>query len=356
MTTREPDGLLRSFQGPQPRPETTRAILDAARAAAASASEVSSAEPKQRKAGRPTRADRHRPLRWIAAGLAAAAAIVLAALTVPFGGKLDVRPDDGKAGVAATGGLAATRMSRSGASEQLALDIGAPLYAGDDLAASARADIFLADRSTLRVDRGVRLTIESASFAAQGDARSQSPPSPGGAAVRGEVRLVLKAGRVFLRVPPGGPFVVAASAEVRVAGTAFGLEESAGRTSVSVIDGSVSLASAGQSVELSRGQSGEARRDGPPSRTLADPDRSVLWARDPTRFEEQPLADVLDWITRNSSYRFTVVPESLRQTRVSLAVMDEPMQQVVEALSLACGLNVSFNGFDVTITKKEYPQ
>ena len=358
MNRNDPEELLRAFEGPQPRPETTRAIMDAAREAIRPAP-VS--PPRPQPLARDQRAVAvRRPRRVIRWPFAAAAAIVIAAaagvLLHTFAARRtrdrDTSPLPTTADTIATVKSAGLRRLRG--PDLLPLPVGAPLRNGDQLTAVTRADIAFIDGSTVRVDRGARLAVTWVQ-PAQPPGTGAADPSPASSpAPDGRPHVELTAGRIFVRVPPGrNGFTISASAAVRVAGTIFGVEERNDRTAVNVLDGRVSVESAGTAIELTRGESGSAPLGQAPVADADDPNRALAWARDPTKFEERPLGEVLDWLEQNSSFRFTVTPGALRQVRVNLAVMDEPMQQVVEALSLACGLNVAINESDVAVTGKE---
>lgn len=235
-------------------------------------------------------------------------------------------PSSRSLGRTLTGGLVAVRRG-----QDAQLPAGSEVFAGDALSAPQGGGLELADGSTVKLDRGTGLTI--------------SPPMTGE-----RVRLRLDSGRVFVRaahVP--GSFVVAASAEVRVLGTVFGVEEAGGRTAVSVQDGRVAVSSAGKAIELVRGLSGAAAAGAAPELTGADADEALKWARDWTRFEDRPLGEVLDWLAANSSYRFQM-DEALRgRHRVTVAIAGEPPREVIEALMLSCGLDYRFDGHDVTV-------
>jgi len=358
MNRNDPEELLRAFEGPQPRPETTRAIMDAAREAIRPARVVS---PKSEPAGGRQRAVSvrwpRRVLRWAISATAASVLIAVAAgmLLRTFdtrrSGDRGPAPHPTTADSIATVKSAGLRRLRG--PDLLPLPVGAPLRNGDQLTAAARADIAFIDGSTVRIDRNARLAVTWVQPAQPPGIQAADPSPASSPAPDGRPHVELTAGRIFVRVPPGhNGFTVSASAAVRVAGTIFGVEERNDRTAVNVLDGRVSVESAGTTIELARGESGSAALGQPPAIIADDPDKATAWARDPTKFEERPIGEVLGWLEQNSSYRFTVTPESLRQVRVNLSVMDESMQQVVEALSLACGLNVAIDGPDVAITAK----
>jgi len=205
------------------------------------------------------------------------------------------------------------------------------LFSGDHLEASAIAMLAMADGSTAKLDGGARLALRRV---AQGE--------------RADLRL--ERGRIFLRVAraPGG-FCVTGSARVRVLGTVFGVEEQDRRTEVDVLEGRVELDAGGQAIEVLRGQSAAASPGMGPALTGADPNVELLWARDLVRFENRPLGEVLDWIEANSTYRFEIPGRHLSAHRVSVAIADEPVREVIEALMLSCGLDYRFDEHDVKV-------
>jgi len=312
MNERDIEKLLQRLEGPAPRPETTRAVMELARKSAAPSTTAAMHSVK-------ARAFRAR-LRW------AVAALVLISVATGVG----VWLRGGKT-VLATVASDALQVRRDG--QALTLNREAPLYAGDEIAAETESDILLKDQSTVRIDTGTLLRLD--------------PPRKGERA-----RLALEKGRVFLSVSPAeGAFLVSASAEVRVVGTRFGVVEDNGLTSVHVLSGRVALQSAGAELTLERGRSGEARKDNAPVETAADPDDALLWARDMIFFENRPLGEVLDWLADNSSYRFEASEDLRARIQVSVAVGDEPIPDIVRALALTCGLRHEFDGHDVTITE-----
>lgn len=314
MDDREMEDLLRSFEGPEPSPETTRKVMDTARRppvdrskAAGGLWHVGAPRARARRA-------------YLAAAAIAACALfaasiwwVLSARREPVGAMLS----DG------------ATVRRGGSETALLRD--APLFAGDELTASERTEFRLNDGSAVKLDRGAFLAIVR-------------PPESARA------RLRLKEGRVFLRVAKGGgEFAVAGSAEVRVLGTCFGVEEKDGRTTVSVWEGLVALRTGAGEIQVARGHSGSASAGAPPEKASADPNDALLWAREVARFERRPLGEVLDWIAANSTFRFDVPGKAREEQIVSVSVAEEPMRQVVEALMLSCNLPYSFDGNDVKV-------
>ena len=103
-------------------------------------------------------------------------------------------------------------------------------------------------------------------------------------------------------------------------------------------------------IELERGQSGAAREGAAPELTSDNPNKALRWARDPVRFKDRPLGEVLDWLSRNSSYRFSA-PPAVREMRVSVVISDEPMLEIIDAMMLTCNLTRDVQGNDITINK-----
>lgn len=325
MNDRNIEDLLRSFEGPSPRGETTRGIMDAARTAAGARKE---APPARRTL---------RLRRWLPVAACIAIAVTVWLLVPSTGtGPVDVMSGSLNGivpkGAVPLGKVASESLDVKRKGKTYSLKREAALFAGDELAPALRADIKLADGSSVRLDKGTRLKLHKTSEDERG-------------------RLGLESGRIFVRVAKApGEFIVLAGAEVRVAGTAFGVSRNDRGASVHVIEGRVVIGSVGRQIELSRGESATAKEGAPPTRTTADPNVAVVWARDAQRFEGRPLGEVLDWISRNSTYRFDV-PADVARRRVSVAVADQPMREIIEAVVIACDLKYSVENHDVTITK-----
>ncbi len=311
MDEREIEDLIRSFEGPQPSPETTRRILNAARP-----------EPEVIRPGSnmriAVRASARRPARWF---YALAAACVCAAV-----GLWIVR--------VATPSAVATLLTDDVQVHRgeilLTVKKNETLLAGDQFSTTAVTRCRLTDGSEIKIDKDATVAFERP-----------------GSGERARVRV--EAGRALLRVAKApGAFIVAGSAAVRVLGTCFGVEEKNGQTSVSVLEGVVALNSNGGEVKLTRGQSGAAGASMAPQITPGDPNAMLLWARESARFENRPLSEVLSWIAANSSFRFDT--SNLRkQYQVTVTVGEEPIRQVIEALLLSCNLEYAVNDQTVTV-------
>lgn len=108
------------------------------------------------------------------------------------------------------------------------------------------------------------------------------------------VREVWLEGRAFFGVAKHGeewPFVVrSGQGAVRVLGTRFELSTAEEQLRVVVVEGEVDLAAAGERVQLTGGQMGLARLDGPPSvLPLASPDTVLGWMGRALIFSDTPL-------------------------------------------------------------------
>ncbi len=191
--------------------------------------------------------------------------------------------------------------------------------------------LLLADGSTAKLDTGSRLGF--------------AKPDGGK-----RMHLKLLTGRIFLRVAKtDGRFVVEADATVEVKGTVFGVTRQPGGTDVSVFEGKVSVSNAGTSLDIERGQSASAASGQAPKLSDTDPNVALLWARDWTRFENRPIIDVFLWIEDNSRYKLRFDPDRLKDKTVTIAISDEPVEQVLEQLAVACGLDLQIDGNKITV-------
>jgi ferric-dicitrate binding protein FerR (iron transport regulator) len=314
MSSEEIEELIRSYEGPEPRPETKAAVMDAARGVRRHRAPAATVLPVPRA---PRLRSRWRPL-------VTAAAVLLVAGGIAYWGL--GRPGPRALGKALRSGLV---VRRCGAAVNVEKD--GPLLVDDLVTAPSGGLIRLADGSTVKIDRGAELLLRAPE-------ESQ------------RVNLVLGKGRVFLRASKApGKFLVTGSARTWVLGTVFGVTEREGRTSVGVLEGRVALASAGRELQLRRGQSGEARAGSRPTRTAADPNETLRWAREPRAFHDRPLSEVLDWISDNSSYRFHITNVRSIERTVTVMIGDEPMPQVIDKVLDSCGLKYTVEKSDVKI-------
>jgi ferric-dicitrate binding protein FerR (iron transport regulator) len=208
---------------------------------------------------------------------------------------------------------------------------GDALFAGDRLRAGPRADLALADGSSVRLDAGTALILVK--------------PEPEERAC-----LELATGRVFLRVAkaPGRFRIRSGAATVDVLGTVFGVARTDGGAVASVYEGRVRVGTGVGALELGRGESARADAGAAPVRTADSPAELLAWARDWTRFEDRPLGEVLDWIAANSPYRFTA-SAAVRARRVTVAIADDPLSRPLETLLLTCSLTSTTRDHDVVI-------
>ncbi len=314
MNDSEIEELIRSYDGPEPRPETRAAVMDAARGVRRRREPAATVQPV-------TLSPRRRRRRWPWAIAAAAAILLTAGLCWRL-----ARPDAKCLGKALENGLLA---QRCGASTAIAK--GQPLLAGDRVSAPRGGLVELADGSTVKLDAGTELVLQ--------------PPKEAQ-----RVSLSLAKGRIFVRASRApGEFVVLGSARISVLGTVFGVTEEAGSTRVGVLRGRVALASAGSSLELTRGKSGNASAKLAPKSTTVDPDTMLNWARTGKTFNDRPLSEVLDWISDNSSYRFEVKDVRRIERTVTVTVGDEKLPALIDRVLKDCSIDYAVKDRNVKI-------
>ena len=314
MNDGEIEELLRSYDGPEPRPETRAAVMDAARGVKRRREPTATVEPV-------TLPPRRRKRRWPLAVAAAAVLLLAAGLCWKL-----AQPSPECLGRALENGMLAERCGSS-----TALAKGQPLLAGDRLSAPRGGLVELSDGSTVKLDSATELVIEE----------------PAG---KQRARLSLTAGRILVRASHlQGEFMVLGSAKVSVLGTVFGVAEDSGRTRVGVLRGRVALASAGSSLELTRGKSGNASATAEPSATADDPDVMLGWARVGKTFHDRPLSEVLDWIADSSSYRFEIDDVRRIERTVTVTVGDEPVRALIDRILAGCSIRYSIAARNVKI-------
>jgi len=318
--------LLQSFDIPDAPPENRRAFMAVVRAQTKVNAQVNANRTSARRAGRRL---------FVAAS--AAAVVILGIMLWPRAHEprregTTQKTSPTEPAVAAVGTIESEVLTIQRDGQTLELKKGDALRLEDELHPARRSDVRLRDGSFVRIDGGSELILRR--------------PAAGERA-----RLRLSAGRIFLRVSEAsGTFAVLAGARVSVVGTAFAVAEHEGVTEVNVIDGKVKLESGGKEIELERGQSGAAAEGAAPETTSTDPNTALLWARDTVRFDDRPIGEVLDWISQNSSYRFNA-PPAMRQLHVSVAISDEPLMDIIDAVVLTHGLTRRVEGNDIMISK-----
>ncbi len=224
------------------------------------------------------------------------------------------------------------RVMRSG--ETLRLAPGERIRAGDEAFAGSVVSCRLRDGSQLKLDVGSRLVFDKRA--------------------RGErVRLALKEGRLFARVTDAdGRFIVVSEhGAIEVLGTVFGAETVGTGTMANVFRGRVALRSEQGELRIESGQSALAAAGRPPEPSDVDPNIALLWAREKTVFQERPLGEVADWIEANSSFAVTLDPV-VRQERVSIAIPEIPMREVIDVLALITGARVESDGHRIALRAK----
>ncbi len=156
---------------------------------------------------------------------------------------------------------------------------------------------------------------------------------------RREVKLLR--GEAYFEVvhDPARPFVVDSPAgSARVLGTAFNVRIDRDQTRVSVVEGRVSVSSAGKSAVLARGQSAWLRADGVESEANRDALAVKAWQRGQIVFYRTPLAEVAAELGRYRHGLVMVRGEALRRMPVSgafeVADPDEALRLVRETLGV----------------------
>lgn len=135
------------------------------------------------------------------------------------------------------------------------------------------------------------------------------------------------------------PFVVASDAgTARVLGTAFNIRLDRDRARVSVVEGRVSVSSAGASTVLARGQSAWLHKEGIESEADRDALAVKAWQRGQLVFYRAPLSEVLAELSRYRHGLVMVRGEALRDMPVSGAFdvtdPDESLRLVQQTLGV----------------------
>jgi len=152
-------------------------------------------------------------------------------------------------------------------------------------------------------------------------------------------RKVDAQGAVYFTVTPREtPFRVAtAAAEVRVLGTAFGVEASEEATEVVLATGQVAVTAAGQEVTLTAGERSRAVVGAPPSAPeRVDISERLAWTG-LLFFRETPMAVVAERLEARFGRTVEVAPP-LADERVSgTFATDASLEEIVEALAATLG-------------------
>lgn len=164
-------------------------------------------------------------------------------------------------------------------------------------------------------------------------------------------RRVLLEGRAFFAVAEGPtPFVVRTrDGEVRVHGTRFEVQQDPGGLRVVVVEGAVTVESAGGSVELGAGDVAYVDGGRAPRVVATDAWSLLEWDGGLLVFQETPLAAVADEIRRHFGRRVTLADMSLSQRRITAWFDDESLDEVVAAVCLVAGVRCSVDDDAVTV-------
>lgn len=155
-------------------------------------------------------------------------------------------------------------------------------------------------------------------------------------------RMVDAQGSVYFTVSPGEELfrVATAAAEVRVLGTAFGVEATQEATEVVLATGRVALRAAGQEVTLTAGERSRATVGAPPSTPEhVDISQRLAWTG-LLFFRETPMAVVVERLEARFGRPVRVAP-ALADERVSGTFNeDAALDEIVEALAATLGAQV----------------
>jgi transmembrane sensor len=135
-----------------------------------------------------------------------------------------------------------------------------------------------------------------------------------------ERRIALMRGAAYFEVTPGqAPFVVeAASGEVRVLGTRFGVTLTPAGATVTVASGRVEVRPpVGAPALLGRGQQLRYRSGGAGPVTPVDPDQALAWRDGRLAFQQATLAEVVAAIGRHRAGRILILDAELAGRRVT---------------------------------------
>lgn len=157
----------------------------------------------------------------------------------------------------------------------------------------------------------------------------------------GRREVVLLRGRAWFDVmsDPSKPFLVhSEDLDVRVTGTAFGVDRERGL--VTVDHGSVSVAEGGEHLRLTPGQQ-VASLDGrlAPPRTV-DISTALAWRRGLVVLDAAPLDEVFREMTRMTGGRFLAPQSDVRALRLSGVFKADDPEALIEAMRHGLGLRM----------------
>ena len=155
-------------------------------------------------------------------------------------------------------------------------------------------------------------------------------------------REVVLSGRAFFAVAEEEtPFVVrTAAGTVTVHGTRFEVREQETGVRVVVVEGRVRLAStSGAEVEVLSGEVADVSEGRPPRVTRASDVWALLdWEGGILLFQETPLGEVAQELTRHFSRRVTLADRTLAARRITAWFGEETLDEVVADLCLVAGV------------------
>lgn len=156
-------------------------------------------------------------------------------------------------------------------------------------------------------------------------------------------RTVDAQGSVYFTVTPSEtPFRVAtAAADVRVLGTAFGVEATEEATEVVLTTGEVAMTAAGQEVTLTPGERSQATHGAPPSAPeRVDVNERLAWTG-LLFFRETPMTAVAERLEARFGRTVRVAPALADEHVSGTFARDASVDEVVEALAAALGARVT---------------
>lgn len=157
-------------------------------------------------------------------------------------------------------------------------------------------------------------------------------------------RSVALEGRALFDVAEGDPFTVRTDeARVTVLGTLFAVEDEPGETRVTLVEGRLVVASADASarvVRLSDGEQSRVRAGALPSSPVAIDAGALAWSG-LLLFREAPMADVARSLSDRFGVEVRVADELAAEPVTATFGPDEPLGEVLAALALTLGADVS---------------
>lgn len=171
-----------------------------------------------------------------------------------------------------------------------------------------------------------------------------------------DLREVWLEGRAFFAVTkqPGRPFYVRTHAgEAKVLGTRFDLSAREGDLQLLVVDGSVSIAALGESVDVAAQQSARASLSTPPVTVEVDSayiEQELSWLGDFLVFEGTPLRQVAVELSARYGVPVEVLDERLAQETVVGVFTGQTLENVLEFVCRAVSARCTITPTRITIS------